>query len=55
MKSFTVRLQDDIEKQFELIKDSLGLKNDSEVVRYLIKNHRQASIQSGKQAVEVLA
>jgi metal-responsive CopG/Arc/MetJ family transcriptional regulator len=39
MKSFTVRLEGALETAFDEIKDSLGLKNDSEVVRFLVKNY----------------
>lgn len=39
MKQFTVRLDDDLEKDFDQVKQELGLKIDAEVVRHLIKKY----------------
>jgi metal-responsive CopG/Arc/MetJ family transcriptional regulator len=38
MKQFTVRLDDTIEKEFNAIKDDIGLKTDAELVRVLIRD-----------------
>jgi hypothetical protein len=48
MKQFTVRLDGDVEVGFEEIKKSIGLKNDTEVVRYLVKNHHSVSAPTPK-------
>lgn len=37
MKQFTIRLDDALQQQFDRLKEHLGLKNDAEVVRLLIK------------------
>lgn len=39
MKQFTVRLDDDLEHDFDALKQNLGLKIDAEVVRLLIKKY----------------
>jgi metal-responsive CopG/Arc/MetJ family transcriptional regulator len=37
MRQFTVRLDEKLDTQFGKIKEDLGLKNDNEVVRSLIR------------------
>jgi len=38
MRAVTVRLDDDLETDLEKVKRDLGLNNDAEVLRYLIKD-----------------
>ncbi|MEX2756966.1 MAG: hypothetical protein Q6365_016410 [Candidatus Sigynarchaeota archaeon] len=48
VKSFTVRLDGALEIKFDKIKDDLGLKNDVEVVRFLIKNYNHPGAELGR-------
>jgi len=42
LQSIYVKLSEDEFAQFQRIKDHLGLKNNSEVIRYLINQQKEA-------------
>lgn len=49
MKTFTIRLDDKREKEFEEIKNDMGVKSDNEVIRMLIRDEYKRRLGNKKE------